>query len=74
MQLYQKDNKMKNLIIGLILGFVLTSPFQVKAYNDAYTEWQQDVIDLLEEVVDHGEDISSDTQTLIDSVNRLPQG
>ncbi len=43
-----KENKMKNIIIGLVLGFVLTLPFQVKAYNDAYTEWQQEVSDKLE--------------------------
>ncbi len=59
---------MKNIIIGLILGFVLTLPFQVKAYNDAYTEWEQEVIELLEELVNHGEDISSDTQTIIDKL------
>ncbi len=59
---------MKNIIIGLILGFMLTLPFQVKAYNDIYTEWEQEVIDLLEELVDHGEDISSDTQTIIDKL------
>ncbi len=59
---------MKNIIIGLILGFVLTLPFQVKAYNNAYTEWEQEVVDLLEEIVDKGEDISSDTQTIIDKL------
>ncbi len=46
----------------------MTLPFQVKAYNDAYTDWEQEVIDLLEELVDHGEDISSDTQTIIDKL------
>ncbi len=59
---------MKNIIIGLILGFMLTLPFQVKAYNDAYTEWEEEVIDLLEELVTHGEDISSNTQTIIDKL------
>ena len=59
---------MKNIIIGLILGFVLTLPFQVKAYNNTYTEWEQEVVDLLEELVTHGEDISSDTQTIIDKL------
>jgi len=59
---------MKNIIIGLILGFVLTLPFQVKAYNDSYTEWEQEVIDLLEELVDHSEDISNDTQSIIDKL------
>lgn len=58
---------MKNIIIGLILGFVLTLPLTVKAYNH-YTEWEQEVIDLLEELVDHAEDISSDTQTIIDKL------
>lgn len=59
---------MKNIFIGLILGFLLTLPLQVKAFNDSYTEWEQDVIYLLEELVDHGEDISSDTQTIIDKL------
>ncbi len=59
---------MKNIIIGIILGFVLTLPFQVKAYIVNYTEWEQEVIDLLEELVDHGEDISSNTQTIIDKL------
>ncbi len=59
---------MKNIIIGLILGFVLTLPFQVKAYNDTYTEWEQEVIDLLEELVDHGEDISSDVEVIINKL------
>ncbi len=57
---------MKNIIIGLILGFILTLPFQVKAYNDAYTEWQQEVVDLLEEVRDNGDDIYSRMDTILD--------
>lgn len=59
---------MRNIIIGLILGFVLTLPFQAKAYMVTYTKWEQEVIDLLEELVTHGEDISSDTQTIIDKL------
>ena len=59
---------MKNKIIGFILGFMLALPFQVKAYSLDYSDWQQEVIDLLEELVYHGEDISSDTQTIIDKL------
>lgn len=31
---------------NIILGFILTLPFQVKAFNDSYTEWEQDIISL----------------------------
>ena len=57
---------MKNIIIGLIFGVVLTSSFDVKAYNDTYTEWQQEVVDLLEEMVDNGDDLLGKIETLID--------
>ena len=62
---------MKNIIIGLILGFILTSSFQVKAYNDSYTEWQQEVVDLLEEIVDNSNDIYSRMDNIIDKIGNI---
>lgn len=59
---------MKNIFIGLIIGVILTGTWNANAFNDAYTDWQQEVIDLLEDIVDNGEDISSDTQTIIDKL------
>ncbi len=59
---------MKKLIIGIILGFVLTLPFQVKAYNNAYTEWEQEVVDLLEEIRDNGNEIIGKIETNIDAI------
>lgn len=71
MQLYQKEDKMNTvikIIIGAILGFVLTLPFQVKAYNDAYTEWEEEVINLLEQIERHVDDINSDTESIINKL------
>jgi len=65
---------MKNIIIGLILGFALTLPFQAIANNQYRSRFEEDVVDFLEKIERHGEDISSDTQTLIDAVSRLPKG
>ncbi len=59
---------MKNILLGFILGFALALPITALAYNHDFTEWEQEVIDLLEDLVDHGEDISSDTQTIIDKL------
>jgi len=56
------------LILGLILGFILTLPFQVKAYNDAYTEWEEEVINLLRQIERHGDDISSDVEVIINKL------
>ena len=63
---------MKNIMIGLVLGFALTLPFRVGA-SYGYTGFQLEVLDLLEQIERHGEDISSDTQTLIDTVSNLPR-
>lgn len=59
---------MKNIIIGIILGFVLTLSVEVIAYNRYNTEFEEDVIELLQQLQRHGEDISSDTQTIIDKL------
>ena len=61
-----KENKMKKWIIIAIFGIILTLSFEVKAYNNSYTEWQQEVIDLLEDIRDNGDDISSDVETILD--------
>ena len=57
-----------NILLGMIFGLILATTIPSNAYNDSYTEWQQEVIELLEELVTHGEDISSDTQTIIDKL------
>ena len=59
-----------NIFIGAILGLSLgLLTINANAYsNDPYTPWEREVIDLLEELVDKGEDISSDTQTIIDKL------
>lgn len=67
---------MKNIIIGLILGFVWALPVSAIAFGGTYgyTAFEERVIELLEQIERHGDDISSDTQTLIDAVNNLPRG
>lgn len=66
---------MKNIIIGLILGLVIALPVSAIAFGGSYgyTGFELEVIDLLEQIERHGDDISSDTQTLIDAVSRLPK-
>ena len=59
---------MKNILLGFILGFALALPISALAFSGNYTEWEQEVIELLEELVDHGEDISSDTETIINKL------
>ena len=61
------------LIVGLVLGFALTLPFQATAQN-GMTWWQIEVLDLLKQIERHGDDISSDTETLINAVSNLPRG
>ena len=65
---------MKNILLGIIFGIILASAVTVNANYHNYTDFEERVVELLEELIDHGEDISSDTQTLINSVSRLPQG
>ena len=65
---------MKNIIIGFILGLVVALPISALAYGHDFTNFETRVIELLVDIERHGDDISSDTQTLIDSVSRLPQG
>ena len=65
---------MKNIIIGFILGLVIALPISVLAYGHDYTNFEERVIELLVEMERHGDDISSDTQTLIDRVSDLPRG
>lgn len=65
---------MRNIILGFILGLVIALPISAIAYNHDCTNFEERVIELLEDIERHGDDISSDTQTLIDSVSRLPQG
>ena len=65
---------MKNIIIGFILGLVIALPVSAIAFDQYRTRFEADVIDLLEKIERHGEDISSDTQTLIDAVSNLPRG
>ncbi len=59
-----------NIFIGAILGLSLSLlALNANAYNnDPYTPWQREVIDLLEQIERHGDDISSDTQTIIDKL------
>lgn len=59
-----------NIFIGVVLGLSLSLiTINANAYNnDPYTPWEREVIDLLEDLVDLGEDISSDTQTIIDKL------
>lgn len=59
---------MKNLIIGLILGLILSLPISAIASYHNYTDWEERVIELLEQIERHGDDISSDTQTIIDKL------
>ena len=65
---------MKNIIIGFILGLALSLPISVFAYGHDYTNFEERVIELLVDIERHGDDISSDVETLIDSVNNLPRG
>ena len=65
---------MKNIIIGFILGLVIALPISVLAYGHDYTNFEERVIELLVEMERHGDDISGDVETLIDSVNNLPRG
>ena len=59
-----------NIFIGAILGLSLSLlALNANAYNNnPYTPWQREVIDLLEQIERHGDDISSDTQTIIDKL------
>lgn len=65
---------MKNILLGMIFGIILTSVVTVNAGYHDYTYFEERVIELLEQIERHGDDINSDTQTLINSVSRLPQG
>ena len=57
---------MKNILLGFILGFALSLPITAIAYNSNFTDWEQTVVDLLEDIERHGEDITSDVETILD--------
>ena len=64
---------MRNLIIGFILGLLIALPISAIAYGHDYTSFEERVIELLEDIERHGDDISSDTETLINAVSNLPR-
>ncbi len=57
---------MKNILLGMIFGLILASTITVNAYSPSYTEWEQEVVDLLEEIRDNGDDLIGKIETLID--------
>lgn len=59
---------MKNIIIGIILGFVLTLPFTVRAYNVTERDYLEEILYVLEDMRDNGEDIYSRMDTILDRI------
>ena len=57
-----------NIFIGAILGLSLSLlTLNANAYNnDPYTPWQREVVDLLEDIKDNGDDLIGKIETLID--------
>lgn len=59
---------MKDIIIGFILGLVIALCINVNAYSPYYTEWQNEVISILEDIKDNGDEIISKIDTNINAV------
>ncbi len=57
---------MRKIIIGLILGFVLTLPFTVKAYEKDELQYLAGIEYLLEEIRDNGDDMLDKMETILD--------
>lgn len=59
---------MKDIIIGFILGLSLALCINASAYSPEYSDWEQEVIDLLEEINYNGDEIIGKIETNIDAV------
>jgi len=61
---------MKNIIIGLILGFALTLPFTARAGFENERELLREIIYILEDISDNGDEIISKIDTAISAIER----